>query len=161
MKKLYFFRSSLIIFIATALLSCGKKLDHDTQKVQLKTTKDSINYAYGLLWGNSTREDYFDETNNDEKIKYFATGFNRGYKSGAKNADMYLLGVAIAKDIQEQEKNGILNNAAFVANTDLIIQGIVNAVLNKNQELTQEEAAAFYQKIIEKINASEKDALIK
>ncbi|MDR0370918.1 MAG: hypothetical protein LBH80_03565 [Prevotellaceae bacterium] len=138
----------LLIALIATLFSCRKKADRTAPNTLLKNEKDSINYAYGLLWGNSTRNTCFDNNKDEEKIKDFINGFNRGSKSGASNAHAYLLGMDIAKNIQQKEENGILS-ASFKTSKDLIHQGVVNAILNKERLIHHKEAVIFYQKQLE------------
>jgi hypothetical protein len=155
MGKQFSIACAIVVFILATLFSCSEKVDCATQNIQLENAKDSINYAYGLLWGNSTRDNYFDNSNDEEKIEDFVNGFNRASKSGAKNAHMYLLGIDIAKNIQQKEKDGVFQGSSFKTNKELMHQGVVNAVLNQKRGIDHKEAVMFYQQLIENTDLPE------
>lgn len=153
MKKLNIFLVVAVI-AASVLSSCNS---NSTKLPSLKNQIDSLNYAFGLANGNGIKQYYLaaDSANADSlnaKIESLLRGMEEGMKGDvAENPELAELGTNIGNALKEQKTAGLMGDSSLTVDIKLIKQGLVNGMKGSNIQMTAEEAQAYLNSTMQKL----------
>lgn len=153
MKKLNIFLVVAVI-AASVLSSCNS---NSTKMPSLKNQIDSLNYAFGLANGNGIKQYYLaaDSANADSlnaKIESLLRGMDEGMKGDvAENPELAELGTNIGNALKEQKTAGLMGDSSLTVDIKLIKQGLVNGMKGSNIQMTAEEAQAYLNSTMQKL----------
>ena len=133
---------------------CPKK----AQKVELKNTLDSLNYAFGFMNGNQIKTYVLAEDSTGEDMKEFIENVNKGLKENVRNPQLVAMGKNIGKAIREQEPVGLLGIEGLETNYDLIKQGFINGLYNYTEQFDMQSANQYVESVISRLKYGETQA---
>lgn len=140
MKKL----SILLALGAMSMVSCQNAYEPKT--VNLSSQEDSINYALGLSNGAQIKMYYLYSDSTKQAINEFMDGLVRGYEgSNGQLTEIQQVGINLGIGIQQMQKNGIINNAAWTLNQAIFFQGLINGIYQDTTMMTVGTAQEFFQ----------------
>jgi hypothetical protein len=146
MKKQIIF-STIILFAAITMVSCGKK--YTPRTAVLNNMNDSINYALGYDIGaqmGSFRLNSLEGKDKDVAVKAFIDALDRAFN----NDEIYQIGVEIGSGLKQMEKEGLLGEADLKSDAKLIRQGLEMG-LKGTSEWSPEDALMFLQMVMMQI----------
>lgn len=140
MKKL----SILLALSAMAMVSCQNAYEPKT--VSLSSQEDSINYALGLSNGAQIKMYYLYNDSSKQAINEFMDGLVRGYEgTNGQLTELQQVGINFGIGIQQMQKSGIINNAAWTLNQEIFFQGLINGIYQDTTMMTAGTAQEFFQ----------------
>lgn len=140
MKKL----SILLALSAMAMVSCQNAYEPKT--VSLSSQEDSINYALGLSNGAQIKMYYLYNDSTKQAINEFMDGLVRGYEgTNGQLTELQQVGINFGIGIQQMQKSGIINNAAWTLNQEIFFQGLINGIYQDTTMMTASTAQEFFQ----------------
>lgn len=140
MKKL----SILLALSAMAMVSCQNAYEPKT--VSLSSQEDSINYALGLSNGAQIKMYYLYNDSTKQAINEFMDGLVRGYEgTNGQLTELQQVGINFGIGIQQMQKSGIINNAAWTLNQEIFFQGLINGIYQDTTMMTAGTAQEFFQ----------------
>ena len=135
---------SLVALVAIFLLtSCNK---YEAKTADLKTQNDSLNYTLGLANGDGIKMNMMQKDSSDKAIVALMEALDKAYKSGADKDELYKLGVQIGNSFKQQKAKGLMGDSTLVFNSDLVKQGLVNALNGFKDGMTTQQAQEYIQK---------------
>jgi hypothetical protein len=135
---------SLVALVAIFLLtSCNK---YEAKTAELKTQNDSLNYTLGLANGDGIKMNMMQKDSSDKAIVALMEALDKAYKSGADKDELYKLGVQIGNSFKQQKAKGLMGDSTLVFNSDLVKQGLVNALNGFKDGMTTQQAQEYIQK---------------
>jgi FKBP-type peptidyl-prolyl cis-trans isomerase FklB len=143
---------SLVALVAIFMLtSCNK---YEAKTVTLKTQNDSLNYTLGLANGEGIKTNMMQKDTTDKAIIALMKALDEAYKKGGDNKDeLYKLGVQIGNSFKQQKAKGLMGDSTLVFNSELVKQGLVNALNGFKDGMTAKEAEAYIQSTMMKKQA--------
>ncbi|MHB9054920.1 MAG: hypothetical protein ACYC2P_02040 [Paludibacteraceae bacterium] len=133
----------LAVFAAIlGLVSCNQS--YKAKEVTLKTQEDSLNYALGVINGESIRGSYFQNDSSKENLAKMIAAADKAFNSTSKD-EMYKYGNQIGNMLKQQKKAGLMGDSTLVFNEKLIGQGLVNGMKGFKDGMTPESAQQFIQ----------------
>ncbi|MFZ4724772.1 MAG: FKBP-type peptidyl-prolyl cis-trans isomerase N-terminal domain-containing protein [Paludibacter sp.] len=140
---------SLVALVAIFLLtSCNK---YEAKTAELKTQNDSLNYTLGLANGDGIKMNMMQKDSSDKAIVALMEALDKAYKSGADKDELYKLGVQIGNSFKQQKAKGLMGDSTLVFNSDLVKQGLVNALNGFKDGMTTQQAQEYIQKTMMEI----------
>ena len=135
MKKI-----SIFLLAALAMISCGNS--YKAQDVKLNNENDSLNYAVGLGFGLSIRQQALTKDSSDEVIAEFIDALENAYLDKEENqlSEVAKLGHNVGASAQMFEKNGLRGNPEWIINEEAFFQGIINGLYEDTTMMNNEEA---------------------
>jgi len=135
---------SLVALVAIFLLtSCNK---YEAKTSELKTQNDSLNYALGLSNGDNIKTGMMQKDSSDKAIVALMKALDEAYKKNVSKDELYKLGVQIGGTFKQQKAKGLMGDSTLTFNSDLVKQGLVNALNGFDKGMTSKEAEAYIQK---------------
>ena len=135
---------SLVALVAIFLLtSCNK---YEAKTSELKTQNDSLNYALGLSNGDNIKTGMMQKDSSDKAIVALMKALDEAYKKNVSKDELYKLGVQIGGSFKQQKAKGLMGDSTLTFNSDLVKQGLVNALNGFDKGMTSKEAEAYIQK---------------
>jgi hypothetical protein len=146
MKKLSIL--SLVALVAIFLFaSCNK---YEVKNAEIKTQVDSLNYALGLVYGHGLKTYYMQKDSSDQAIGSFISAMDDAQKVSSKD-EMYKLGLQIGNSIKQQKSMGLMNDSTLTFDSKLVYQGLVNGMKGFKEGMTNDQAKAYIEKTMAKI----------
>jgi len=140
---------SLVALVAIlALTSCNK---YEAKTSSLKTQNDSLNYALGLANGDGIKNYYMQKDSSSKPIIALMKALDKAYKTGAEKGEMYKLGLEIGNSLKQQKAKGLMGDSTLKFDEKLVKQGLVNELNSFKEGMTAQEAQAYIQKTMMKI----------
>ncbi|MBN2764988.1 MAG: FKBP-type peptidyl-prolyl cis-trans isomerase [Paludibacteraceae bacterium] len=148
------------IFIAIAVITVTIFASCDSNNAKLPTLNnqlDSLNYAFGLANGHGIKQYYLasDTANTDSlniKIESLLKGMEEGMKGEvADNPELAELGTNVGNALKEQKTAGLMGDSSLNVDIKLIKQGLVNGMKGSNIQMTAEEAQAYLNSTMQKL----------
>ena len=147
MKKQNFL--TLAVFAAIlGLVSC--KQSYKAKEVSLKTQEDSLNYALGVINGESIRASYFQNDSTGENLGKMIAATDKAFNNTNKD-EMYKYGNQIGGMLKQQKKAGLMGDSTLVFDEKLLSQGLVNGMKGFTEGMTPEAAQQFIQATMMKL----------
>lgn len=134
-------KSFLCILAAAAMMSCT---NYGKQTVELTCQADSVNYALGLVTGYGIKMESAITDSTSAPIATFIKAFDKaiaGEEAVKSDAEDY--GYKIGISFKSFEKEGLANNAAWLINEPILLQGLVNGISGDTTMMQSEEAYRF------------------
>ena len=148
MKKQFIF-STIILFAAITMVSCGKR--HAPRTIALNDMNDSINYVIGQINGAGIRQFYMqDVTDIDAAVRAFINALDKAFNNDADPDEMYQTGMSLGNWFKQMETDGLMGEADLKANTKLLRQGL-EAGLKGTSEWSSADAQDFIQRVMQQI----------
>ena len=113
--------------------------------VVLANQNDSLNYAFGYLYGNEVAMYVFALDSTGEMRKEFIAYINKGLKSNTTNPQVVSIGEQIGKSIKEQEAVGLIGEPSLATDFALIKQGFINGLLGSTEQWNSDDAGQYIQ----------------
>ena len=146
MKKqnIFFAVTLAAIMILTACNGGG-----DTKDPKLANELDSLNYTYGLAFGNDLKTNLFNKDSVEQKTKSFMKGLAEGSK-GEADAKPGLSAAATQYGdwLKQQKTAGFLGDSTLKLNFNLFKQGLINGLNNSKIQMTPQEANEYINKVM-------------
>jgi len=135
---------SLVALVAIFLMTSCNKYKADT--ADLKSQNDSLNYTLGLANGDGIKTNMMQADTTDQAIVALMKALDEAYKQDVSKDEMYKLGVQIGASFKQQKAKGLMGDSTLTFNSDLVKQGLVNALKGFDKGMTSKDAEAFIQK---------------
>ena len=120
---------------------CGNK----AKVIDLNSTQDSLNYAFGLLNGHEIKLYVLAKDSDGTMVKEFIEYVNKGLKGGILNPQLVNMGEQIGKNIKEQESAGLLGEEKLTTNFEIIKQGFINGLCGFEEGMDGQQAGQYIQ----------------
>ncbi len=144
-------KNSILIALLLVIISFSACNNNKPKKVTLNDFKDSINYTLGQWQGDMFREYYFQNDSSDVQLKAFVKALDEAYSNKGEN-EMYTLGTHVGKYFQDQISNGHFGDSTLTGDVKLVMRGLINAINEYEEVISEEEADAFYRAFQEASN---------
>jgi len=142
---------SLVAFVAIFMLaSCNK---YEAKTVNLKTQNDSLNYTLGLANGEGIKTNMMQKDSSEKAITALMKALDEAYKKNVSKDELYKLGVQIGSSFKQQKAKGLMGDSTLTFNSDLVRQGLVNALNGFDKGMKAKEAEEYIQKTMMRIQA--------
>lgn len=146
---------SVVALVAILVLaSCNK---YEGKTASLNNQNDSLNYAYGLSGGASLKGYYFQKDSSDKRIKALIDAIDKSVNSTDKG-EMFSVGIEVGNAIKQQKEKGLLGDSTMKFDEKLVKQGMINALKGFKGGMTAEEAQAYIQSTMMKIQMAKQAA---
>lgn len=146
---------SVVALVAILVLaSCNK---YEAKTATLKNQNDSLNFAYGLSGGTSLKGYYFQKDSSDKRIKVLIDAIDKSVNSADKG-EMFNVGMEVGNAFKQQKEKGLLGDSTMKFDEKLVKQGMINALKGFKGGMTAEEAQAYIQKTMMKIQMAKQAA---
>jgi FKBP-type peptidyl-prolyl cis-trans isomerase FklB len=119
--------------------SCPSK----AKQIALKTTNDSLNYAFGLLNGYEIGQYALADDSTRKDTKEFIKYVNLGVKSPYLYPELVQIGEELGKNLLEQKSTGLLGEPTLLVNFELIQRGFIDG-FKASEDIWEIEAAQEY-----------------
>ena len=119
--------------------SCPSK----AKQIALKTTNDSLNYAFGLLNGYEIGQFVLADDSTRKDTKEFIKYVNLGVKSPYLYPELVQIGEELGKKLLEQKSTGLLGEPTLLVNFELIQRGFIDG-FKASEDIWEIEAAQEY-----------------
>jgi len=137
MKKL-----SFLAIAAMAMISCGNT--YQIKPVALSTQEDSLNYAWGLGYGDYINKRYMMDDSLHASLSEFMDALERGYNGKTEElSEAAKVGDNLGKAIKTWETKGLIENDAWTLNEKMLFHGLVNG-MNGDTTVMNENVASMY-----------------
>ena len=124
------------------------KCPSKAKTVELTNALDSINYAFGYMYGTQIRGDLLAEDTFEEDAEEFIDNVNKGLKQEVRNPQLVSMAKSVGKAIREQEPVGLLGIEGLETNFDLLKQGFVNGLYNYTEQMDFQTASVYVETVI-------------
>ncbi len=148
-------KNSILIALVLVIISLGACNNFKPKDVALKEFKDSINYSFGQWQGNEIKAYYFSDDSTGVNTQAFLKALDEAYSSKKGGDEMYSLGTHVGKYIQDQMNYGHFGDSTLTGDIKLIMAGLINAINNYGDVLTEEQADSIYQAFQEEAFANQ------
>lgn len=145
-------KNSILIAFMLVIISFSACNNIKPKDVTLNDFKDSINYTLGQWQGEMFREYYFKNDSSDVKLKAFVKALDKAYNNKGED-EMYTLGTHVGRYIQDQMSNGHFGDSTLTGDIKLVMRGLINAINEYEEVISEEEADAFYRAVQEESNS--------
>lgn len=125
----------------------------DKVKCELITQLDSLNYAFGLLEGDSIRHLYNLQTNTTGE-SFFAIIAGMDSSLLISQDEMYMKGVKVGYFLNEQTHRGLMGDSTIIFKQELVETGLIDALNNSYYLMNPQEAKEFMIRTMSKSNQS-------
>jgi len=158
MKKQNIFFAVAIVAI-TLLTACNGGKSGSTKDPKLASQIDSLNYTYGLAFGNDLKTNMFNKDSVEQKTKTFMKGLAEGAK-GEPDAKPGLSAAAnqYGEWLKQQKTAGFLGDSTLKVNFNLFKQGLINGLNKSKIQMTPQEANEYINKVM---NARQEKIMMK
>ena len=146
MKKI-----SIFLFAALAIVACGNSgKNYSVRDVELNNEIDSANYAYGYIIGSEVKAHVLSSDKSDAAINHFVDLVEDAYNEieAEEPTVPQNIGKQIGMQIKAFETKGLNDNAGWVLNEPILLQGIINGLHQDSIMMNGEEANAFIMAIL-------------
>jgi len=139
---------AVVLTALVAFSSCGNKPGMPT----LKSSNDSLNYAFGLANGESLKTSYFSNLKGDsaqKAIDALMAGIKEGMSGKVdknENPEIADIATKIGAALKQQQKSGLMGDSALKIDLKLIEQGLINGFKGSNIQMTAIDAQAYFNK---------------
>ena len=137
------------VLVVSLFTACENKKPKDVLS-SLKSQNDSLNYAYGIVVGNSLKQYYMSPSDTTNaaiaaQIDSLFSGIAEGLKSKSDSefSELTEMGKNFGAYIKEQQESSFLGDSTLSMNLAIVKQGIINGLKNFNDILTTEEANQY------------------
>lgn len=144
MKKNSIFIAFLLVIISFSACNNNKPKD-----VTLKEFRDSINYSFGQWQGDEISRYYFSDDSTGVVSKAFLKELDEAYNQ-KDNDELYVLGTQVGSYFKHQIDNGHFGDSTLTVDMKMVMQGLINAINDYQEVITEEDADAIYQSLQEK-----------
>ena len=124
------------------------KCPSKAKTVELTNALDTLNYAFGYMYGTQIRGDLLAEDTFEEDAEEFIDNVNKGLKQEVRNPQLVSMAKSVGKAIREQEPVGLLGIEGLETNFDLLKQGFVNGLYNYTEQMDFQTASVYVETVI-------------
>ncbi len=124
------------------------KCPSKAKTVELTNALDTLNYAFGYMYGTQIRGDLLAEDTFEEDAEEFIDNVNKGLKQEVRNPQLVSMAKSVGKAIREQEPVGLLGIEGLETNFDLLKQGFVNGLYNYTEQMDFQSASVYVETVI-------------
>lgn len=155
MKKTFKILFLLFLF-CDGIQSHNSNLQKDSIKLDkrdsgLITQLDSLNYAYGLSYGDSIKNYYFKNDTTDAPMFSFIDAFDEVFDQNVVDKDeMYAKGYKMANFITKQNCKGLMTDSTITFKQKLFELGLIDALKDSFYLMKPQEAKQFIQRKMNK-----------
>ncbi len=142
---------SLVALVAIFLLSSCNK--YEAKTVTLKTQNDSLNYTLGLANGEGIKNNMMQKDSSEKAVVALMKAIDEAYKKEVSKDEMFKLGQQIGATFKKQKAVGLMGDSTLKFNSDLVKQGLVNALRGYKEGMTPQQAQEYIQKTMMDIQA--------
>jgi len=146
---------TLVTLVTVLVLASCKK--YEPKEVKLASLNDSVNYTLGLANGTGIKSFYMSKDSSDKAIEALFNAIDEAYNSPDGDA-MYKLGLQIGGAFKKQESHGLFGDSTLVFKSDLVRQGMVNALANFKEGMDAKKAEEFLNKTMMEIQSKKMSA---
>lgn len=147
MKKL----SILTIISLVAVLLMSSCNSYKPKEVSLNNMNDSLNYTLGLSNGKGIKDYYMQTDTTDKAIAALMEALDKAFEGEASTDEMYKIGLQVGNSFKQQKKQGLMGDSTLVFNSELVKQGLVNALKDFKEGMTAEESEEYIRKVMMEI----------
>ncbi len=128
-----------IFAVAVVFTSCGKS--YTAKDVTLKNVSDSVNYAMGVYYGNSMKNEFVGDSTGEKQQKFFEA-VEKGYNSdiaslSSEEMQAYFQGLDLGTNIKNQPFFG---DSAIKVLPKVAQEAITNTMLGKKLKISTDES---------------------
>ena len=128
----------------------------DTALVALNCKADSLNYAFGLVNGESLRQYYLSADTDGDKQEQLLSGIKAGLEyKGNLDPQIQAMAKNMGRSLQQMNEEGLMNNPALEVNYELIRQGLINGLLQQPFQMTTMEADMYLNQKMQELQAQQ------
>lgn len=149
MKKQSIF-TIVVILTMVVMTSCG---NYKAKEVKLSSMNDSLNYTLGLYNGKGIKDYYLQKDSSDKAVAALLKAIDQAYKTDVSKDEMFKLGMQIGNSFKMNKKQGLLGDSTLTFNSELVMQGLVNALNGFNEGMKPADAERFMQEYMMKKQA--------
>lgn len=117
----------------------------------LKSTVDSLNYAFGLVNGDGIKRFYLSDDSTGERLKSLNDGIAEGKKVDPRYAELVGIARNMGQSLKEQSINGFLGNDALVTDIEMIKAGLINGFYGYEQ-MSADQAQQYVNTTLQMLN---------
>jgi len=130
----------------------GSKGDLETQEeiVGLRNKVDSLNYAYGLSWGDSIKNYYFKNDSTDFPMIVFMDALDSAYVQELNHVEIYKKGIKVGYFIKKQNFKTLMGDSTIAYNQKLVEVGLIDVLNGSYYLMKPVEAKLFIQRKMNK-----------
>jgi hypothetical protein len=150
MKKQSIFTIVALITMAV-MTSCG---NYKAKEVKLSSMNDSLNYTLGLYNGKGIKDYYLQKDSSDKAVAAMMKALDKAFKAETNNDEMYKLGLQIGNSFKMNKKQGLMGDSTLKFNSELVMQGLVNALNKFDEGMKPADADRFLQEYMMKKQAA-------
>lgn len=154
MKKI----SILSVFAVAASIAFVSCNNSGAGKADLKDSKDSLSYAYGVGYGTHISKNYLKNDSTGKNYDAFLKGLKEGLSSGDSSSIFYALGLNVGAEIKNNADKGLMGDSTLTLNIDAVKKALYSAIEKKELQMTDQQAGQLIQAIVEKKQASQMEA---
>ena len=147
MKKQSIFTIVALVTMVV-LTSCG---NYKAKEVKMSTMNDSLNYTLGLSNGKGIKDYYMQTDTTDKAIAALMEALDKAFEGEASTDEMYKIGLQVGNSFKQQKKQGLMGDSTLVFNSELVKQGLVNALKDFKEGMTAEESEEYIRKVMMEI----------
>lgn len=136
------------IFVMT---SCS---NYKAKEVKMSSMNDSLNYTLGLYNGKGIKDYYLQKDSSDKAVAALIKALDKAYKADVNNDAMYKLGLQIGNSFKMNKKQGLMGDSTLTFNSDLVMQGLINALNKFDEGMKPADADKFLQEFMMKKQAA-------
>lgn len=133
---------------------CPKK----AKKVELKSTLDSLNYAFGYMNGEQIKNYLQSNDSTGKALDEFIENVNKGLKEDVRNPQLVSMAKNVGTAIREQEATGLLGITGLETKYELVKQGFINGLYNYTDQLDMQTASQYVDGVISRLKYGETKA---
>lgn len=143
-------KTILSTMVATTLLfGACTGYSNSPKEVTLLTQEDSLNYALGLVNGETIKMSILQNDSSEQDLDQLLKASDKAFKN-ANTDPTYQYGQQFGAMLKQQKKAGLSMDSAIVFDQKIVIQGLVNGLNGKAEGMTAEEAKQYFQETIQK-----------
>jgi FKBP-type peptidyl-prolyl cis-trans isomerase FkpA len=128
--------------------SCNKS--KGGEKVDLKTQKDSLSYAYGVGYGSHILGNYLKGDSAGKNYDALLKGIKEGLDSKDTSLSYYALGLNIGAQLKKDAEKGLMADSSLTMDLEIIKKALFGAIEKKKLQITDDQANIVLQSIVEK-----------
>lgn len=136
-----------ILALCVSFTSCNKK---EASKAELKTTKDSLSYAYGVGYGSHISGNYLHGDSAGKNYDALIKGINEGVDSKDTSINYYALGLNIGAQLRKDAEKGLMGDSTLTMDLETIKKALMGSIEKKKLQITEEQANIVLQTIVER-----------
>lgn len=143
-------KTILSTMVATTLLF-GACTGHSNspKEVTLRTQEDSLNYALGLVNGETIKMSILANDSSENNIKELLEASDKAFEN-ANTDPAYQYGQQFGAMLKEQQKAGLVMDSTLKFDEKIVLQGLVNGLKGTTEGMKVEEAKKYFQETIQK-----------